>query len=126
MFLLDMLSEPFFEDEDEQITITDVATAQNSAPNQIIKKMLVKIVKTDPIVNRRTPRGTSLLNCTIRDKSGLGYLDLWDDFLKDIGYGKILEIESIVVDNFPPQGAPYYLVSTKNTRIRDVTAEKQK
>ena len=85
---LEMLSEPFFEDEAEQIEfapLTNVAAAQNSAPNQIIKKIIVKIVQIGPVIMRRTPRGTSLLHCTIRDNSGLGYLDLWDDFNKDIG-----------------------------------------
>ena len=127
-----MLSEPFFEEEAAQIeapiAVTDVVTAKNSAPNQIIRKMLVKIVKTGPVVNRRTPKGTSFMHCTIRDKSGLGYLDLWDtcNYMRDIAYGKVIEIENIVVDKFPPLGPPYYLVSTKNSKITDVTAEKEK
>ena len=128
--LLTMLSEPFFEEEieqiDEAIPITDISTAQKLSPKQVVKKMLVKIVKTGPVVARKTQRGKALVHCTIRDRSGLGYLDLWDQFTQNIENGKILQIENIEVDTFPPQGPPYYFVSAKNTKITDVTAENKK
>ena len=129
--LFTMLSEPFFEEEEieqinEAIPITDLSTAQNLSPRQVIKKLLVKIVKTGPVVARKTQRGNTLVHCTIRDRSGLGYLDLWDQHTQNIDCGKIFQIENCEVDTFPPQGPPYYLVSGKSTKITDVTAEHEK